>query len=184
MQKKRKQKSRSLHFLNNGTSPPPNEGDGNLTIPIPDPDYSQCAKLSTLGYGSGQCDANQVVVIINDGEAGGRTCCPIGKNVLSSLPAEMNQIRQGTCLADEVSTGISSSQNTPFCTKINTQFLMLQSVGVATYGSRSSQGVLGPLAKKYHENDCCACPEGSVTIGGHTLSDDKCTDQCVKIIKK
>lgn len=103
--------------------------------------------------------------------------------IFLGVPAEMNQVRQGTCLADEVSTGIST-MTAPFCTKINTQFLKLQSVGVATYGVKSSAGALGPLAKIYHNKDCCACPEGSVTIGGHTLSDNQCADQCVKIIQK
>ena len=165
--------------------PPPDLETDTGGLKFSGPDYSQCAKLPSGGYtkGGGQCDANQVIVIINDGKSAGKTCCPIGKNVLSTVPAEMNQVRQGTCLADEVSTGIST-MTAPFCTKINTQFLKLQSVGVATYGVKSSAGALGPLAKIYHKEDCCACPEGSVTIGGHTLSDNQCADQCVKIIQK
>ena len=147
------------------------------------PDYTQCAALPSAGYaGGGACEANQVMVIINDGKAGGRSCCPVGKNILSVVPAEVNQIRAGVCLADEVATGISA-MTSPFCTKI-TASLKLQPAGRATYGKANSAGKLGPIAATYNKGDCCACPEGSVMIGGHSNGDNSCSDQCVTILKK
>lgn len=147
------------------------------------PDYTLCAALPTKGYAAlGACEKDQVLVIINDGKAAGRSCCPVGKNILSAVPAEVNQARQGVCLADEVATGLSA-MTAPMCTKINPA-LTLQAGPPATYGKKNTAGKLGPIAATYHNSDCCACPEGSVMIGGHSTSDNSCSDQCVTIIKK
>jgi len=89
------------------------------------PDYTQCSKLPNLGYaGVGACETNEVMVMINDGNAGGRSCCPIGASVLSTNAGEVHQARSGSCSANEVSTGIRDMR-TPLCTKINTDFLKL-----------------------------------------------------------
>lgn len=148
------------------------------------PDYVQCAKLPTRGYaGVGKCGSNQVMVIINDGKSNGRTCCPIGTNVLSSNPQEINQIRSSICLADEVSTGIVN-MTTPYCTKINTNYFKLQDAGPSRHSYSSTSPVLAPIAAIYKNGDCCACPEGSVMVGGHSLGNGNCVDKCVFIIKK
>jgi hypothetical protein len=148
------------------------------------PDYAKCAALPKAGYAAtGQCGANEVMVIINDGIANGRSCCPVGLNVLSSVPAEMYQPRPGSCGPDEVSTGIQS-MTTPFCTKINAQFLKLESAGRSTYGTMGSSSLLSQIAAGYNLGDCCACPDGSVMTGNHSAADNQCTDTCAKIVKK
>jgi hypothetical protein len=170
--------------------------DPNVTVPgtdvlnpnfeglVPKPDYALCTKLPTQGYAtSGACSSNEVMVMINDGVAGGRSCCPIGVGVLSQIPVEVNQPRSGSCLANEVSTGIRDMR-TPLCTKIQTAALKLSPPTSAIYGTRGSAAELAALAVQYNKNDLCACPAGTVIIGGIPSPDNSCyTVRCAKIEK-
>ncbi len=155
------------------------------TLPDANPKYSLCTALPTGGYAlSGACAVNEIMVIINDGKANGRTCCPIGDGILSKIPGEVNQEKkEGLCGPDEVATGIKT-MTVPYCTKINTQSFSLEPAGGAVYGTKASAGLLGKLAAKYNQGDSCTCPEGAVMIGGHTLANNVCSDQCVKIVPK
>ncbi len=175
-------------------SPPPGQQIPGLPPPPPptrplDNDqggikYSLCTALPKGGYAPlGACAVNEVIVIINDGKADGRTCCPIGNGILSTIPGEVNQPKPGLCGPDEVATGIKA-MTVPYCTKINTQSFSLEPAGGAVYGTKKTAGLLGQLAARYNIGDCCACPEGTVMIGGHTTADNRCTDQCVKIVPK
>ena len=166
---------------------PPGEldgGDGGISTSLV-PDYGQCAGLPSAGYFyRSACPANQVMVIINDGESGGMSCCPVGKNILSAVPAEVHQVRQGVCLADEVATGLQGNQVTTLCTKINPALKLLPAGSATRVKSNNVQGSLRAIAASYNKKDCCICPEGSILSGGHTLSDNTCRDQCVKIVRK
>ncbi len=149
------------------------------------PDYMVCASLPTQGKrGYGMCDADQAVVIVNDGTSREMTCCPIGRNVLSPSAADHNIPRTGLCQADEIATGMTDPAAGVLCTKINTQFLKLSAPTKAQYVNGNAPGALGVIAKAYNVSDTCICPEGSVVIGGHTTRDNKCEDQCVSILKK
>ncbi len=152
---------------------------------ISTPDYGACKKLPTGGYASvGKCGTNEVMVMINDGNAGGRSCCPIGPGALSVTPSEVNQPRSGSCQSNEVSTGIQDMR-TPYCTKINTAFLRLSSPVSAIYGTRGSAAELAALAAGYHNNDLCACPAGTIIIGGIPSPNNSCsTIRCASIEKK
>ena len=149
-------------------------------------DYAGCAALRTKGKrGLGPCNANEVIVIVNDGRKGEMTCCPIGNNVFSTVAAEQNVRREGQCRADEVATGIKDLEKSIIlCTKVNTQFLKTEYRATSIYAVSKSPGNLGALAKAYHNSDCCVCPEGSVFTGKHTAANDQCTDECVAIVKR
>jgi hypothetical protein len=149
------------------------------------PDYKQCAKLPSTGYaGSGACSTNEVLVMINDGNDPGRSCCPIGAGALSTIASEVNQPRPGSCLENEVSTGIRD-MSTPYCTKIETGFLKLSAPIAAVYGTKGSTSELAALAGGYHRKDLCACPAGSIIIGGIPSANDSCSSiKCAKIERK
>ncbi|MFO0679501.1 MAG: hypothetical protein U0169_23445 [Polyangiaceae bacterium] len=155
-------------------------------LQIASPNYTSCAALPNAGKrGYGTCPANQVVVIVNDGKAQEMTCCPVSANVLSAVPAEQNVVRTGLCQADEVATGMQDpSAPRVFCTKINATFLKLSSPVPSKYVNGNAPGALGAIARSYNVSDTCICEEGLVVIGGHTASDNKCTEQCVRIEKK
>jgi hypothetical protein len=151
------------------------------------PDYQACAGLPSKGKrGYGQCADDQVVVVINDGKAQEMTCCAVGRNVL--LTEGKHTVRQGTCAANEVATGMQSAAGPQvFCSKINTKFLSLGNPVTAIYVKSSSRGVsqeLINLAEIYNVRDTCVCPDKHVLIGGHTTSDNRCADQCVEIKEK
>ncbi len=159
---------------------------GNTFPPKAEIDYSVCASLPENGKrGTGQCNANEVIVIVNDGTAGEMTCCPVGANVFSTEASERNIRRVGKCGQDEVATGIEDlSKSIVICTKVDTRFLKTEFRATSIYAKSGSTGNLGTLAKAYNIGDCCVCPEGSVFAGNHTSSDNKCTDECVAIVKK
>ncbi|MCA9665663.1 MAG: hypothetical protein KC503_08745 [Myxococcales bacterium] len=170
--------------------PPPTDvqkpqglGPGGFALP----NYTACAALPAAGKrGYGTCPAGNVVVIINDGKAAEMTCCPLGgTNVLSTNPAEINVMRIGFCNADEIGTGMLSVAGPMiYCTKFNTKYLQRTAPVTAVYTKGNAPGILGVIAKSYNVNDTCICPEGSMIIGGHTPSDNKCLDQCVKLVLK
>jgi hypothetical protein len=162
--------------------PPPGGG----SVPIAPPDYAGCTALPSYGKrGYGQCSNGQVVVIVNDGDAQEMTCCPVGANVLSTVPAEQQLLRTGFCLPDEVATGMADpTAPAIFCTKINTAYLKLGTPTTARYVDHDLPGLLGQIASSYHNNDTCICDEGSVVTGGHIGKNDVCTDRCVRIEKK
>ncbi len=150
-------------------------------------DYAQCAGFSGLGQQhGGRCADDRVVVIINDGKAGGITCCPIGKNVLSTIATERHVLRSGSCLTDEVSTGFENIANSQvYCTKVN-PLLAVETAGTSRYMSRgsTSDASLNALVRSYNQGDCCACNPGTIIAGNHSSSDNKCTDRCVRIKTK
>lgn len=167
----------------------PCEGEITACTAIPPvssvPDYAGCAALPTSGKrGYGMCGADEAVVIVNDGRSQEMTCCPIGKNVLSALPAEQHVSRTGLCLADEVATGMTNPNGGTLCTKINTQFLKLSAQVNAQYVNGNVPGVLGQIAKAYNVSDACICPEGTVVVGGHTSRDNQCSDKCARIERR
>jgi hypothetical protein len=153
-------------------------------VTIAPPKYNECMKLPQSGKrGYGTCPADQVVVIVN--EAQEMTCCPIGKNVLSSVAAEQHVERQGLCGANEVATGMKDPKAPKvYCTKINTTHLKLSPANPAKYYQGGAPGVVGQIAASYNANDTCICDEGTVISGGHTGNDNVCKDQCVRIEKK
>ena len=148
--------------------------------------YNTCATRPENGRRStGKCNANEVIVIVNDGTAGEMTCCPVGTDVLSAVEAEQNIRKQGKCGPDEVATGVEDLRNSVvLCTKVNTQFLKTEPRASAVYAKSGTPGILGTLAQAYNIGDCCVCGEGSVFIGNHTSSDNTCSDECVAIVKK
>jgi hypothetical protein len=151
------------------------------------PNYTACAALPQAGKrGYGKCDANQVVVIVNDGEAQEMTCCPVvAQNILSTKPDEVQIQRTGVCQANEVCTGMIDPHDPGiYCTKINTQFMQLSTPIASTYVQGNAPGVLGQIAATYNVSDTCICPEGTVAIGGHTASDNRCAEQCVRLERK
>jgi hypothetical protein len=154
---------------------------------IATPDYTTCAALPQAGKrGYGKCDAQQVVVIVNDGKAQEMTCCPVqAQNILSTKPDEQHVQRVGLCLGEEVATGmVEPHAPGVYCTKINTQYMRLSAPVVATYVNNDVPGVLGQIAATYNVSDTCICPEGFVVIGGHTAQDNTCADQCVRIERR
>lgn len=170
----------------------PNQPTDSIDSLVPDagglvarPDYAQCLTLPSGGYAQlGKCGLNEVMVMINDGNAGGRSCCPIGAGVLSVNPGEVNQRRSRSCQANEVSTGIENMQ-TPLCTKINENVLKLSAPVTAIHGTSGSAAELAKLAAGYHNNDLCACPAGTVIVGGIPSADNSCSSiQCARIEKK
>lgn len=172
-----------------GTEPEPSgltPAPGAPAILIAAPNYTTCAALPAAGKrGYGQCDADKVVVIVNDGTAQEMTCCPVGANVLSTAAAERHVLRTGTCQADEVATGMQDP-NTPgvYCTKINARYLKLSAPITSRYVNGNVPGVLGQIASSYNVSDTCICDEGTVVIGGHTPRDNRCEEKCVRIEKR
>ncbi len=147
------------------------------------PDYALCDKLTNKGYAdTGVCGTNQVMIMLNDGTADGRSCCPLEAGVLSTIPSEINILRPNNCLADEVSTGMVNTA-IPYCTKINTNLLKLGKPQSAIYCSNASAAPFSNLAAKFHNNDLCACPAGTIIIGGMPSPNgaDPCTLKCAKI---
>lgn len=150
-------------------------------------DYTACAALPAAGkQGYGKCAENSVVVIINDGKAQEQTCCPLGgKNILSDKESERHVRRTGSCLSDEVLTGMESATgNSGFCSKINTEYLKLSPPVASQYVKDNAPGALGQIAKSYNSSDTCICPEGTVALLGHTAADNQCAETCVKIEEK
>ena len=150
------------------------------------PDYALCDKLTNKGYANtGICGTNQVMIMLNDGTDPGRSCCPIEAGVLSTIPSEVNIPRLYDCLADEVSTGMINTA-TPYCTKINTNLLKLSSPNRAIFCNTHSKAPFKNLAAKFHNNDLCACPAGTIIIGGMPSPNngDPCTLKCAKIEQK
>ena len=150
---------------------------------LADISYAVLSTTSTTTVGLQKCADSEVMIFVNDGKASGRTCTNIGKNVLSVIPSELHQSRKGLCLANEVATGMASALDT-YCSKINTKYLKIESTSVAQYKKKDTPGVLGTIAAKYHMSDFCACPEGSIFLGGHSPTDNQCEDECGKIIPK
>ena len=153
-----------------------------LDFELADISYALLSTTSTTTLGLLKCANSEVMIFVNDGTAHGITCTNIGKNVLSVIPSELNQSRKGLCLANEVATGMASLDT--YCSKINTKSLMIESKGVAQYIRKDTPGVLGTIAAKYNMHDFCACPEGSILLGGHSPSDNLCQDACGKIVPK
>ena len=153
-----------------------------LDFELADISYAVLSTISTTTFGL-PCADSEVMIFVNDGEAQGETCTNIGKNVLSVIPSELHQSRRGLCLANEVATGMASALDT-YCSKINIKFLKIESKGVAKYINKDTPGVLGTIAAKYNMRDFCACPEGSIFLGGHSPSNNQCQDACGKIVPK
>lgn len=165
----------------------PNEliiDDAGIISPLPD--YTSCLQLPKSGKrGYGQCGANEVVVIVNDGGAREMTCCPLASPIILSQKADERYItRSGRCQSNEVLTGMVSEQGTGYCTKINTSLVKLTTPVPSIYVTGQFPGVMGEIARSYNISDTCICPEGTVAIGGHTPQDNTCNEQCVKIEKK
>jgi hypothetical protein len=139
-------------------------------------DYTACASLPSAGKrGYGKCEANAVVVIVNDGKAQEMTCCPLGgKNVLSAKDSDLHIQRSGTCQANEVLTGMADP-HTPsgYCSKINDKYLKLSAPIPSKYVTGNVPGIMGQIAKSYNVSDTCICPEGTIAIGGHTPQDNR-----------
>ncbi len=150
-------------------------------------DYTACIALPAAGKrGYGKCEDNLVVVIVNDGKAKEMTCCPLGgKNILSSKREDLHIQRTGTCQANEVLTGmLDPHAPSGFCSKINDKYLKLSSPVPSQYVKGNAPGVMGQIAKSYNVSDTCICPEGTISIGGHTSQDNKCSERCVEIEAK
>jgi len=152
----------------------------------PDVDYEVCGALPASGKrGVGQCNSDEVVVIVNDGTHQEMTCCPISANVISQDVSEQNLRRQGKCGPDEVATGVESlATSTLFCSKVDTRFFKTEVRGSSIYAKNTSVGHLGTLARAYNQGDCCVCPEGTIVTGNHSPGDNRCTDECVAIVVK
>ncbi len=159
------------------------EQDGVVAAPV---NYDTCKALPSAGKrGYGNCQANEVVVIVNDGNAQEMTCCPLlGKNIFSKEASELFVARQGLCQANEVLTGMTNTSGGIICSKINTKYLELTTPVPSQYVVGSAPGVMGEIAKSYNVSDTCICPEKTVAIGGHKGSDNQCGEQCVTIKKK
>ena len=169
----------------------PNPGSNELIVDdggsiSPLPDYTSCMQLPKNGKrGYGQCGDNEVVVIVNDGQAKEMTCCPLASPIiLSQKPDERYITRSGRCQTNEVLTGMVSAQGTGYCTKINTSLVKLSTSVPSVYATGQFAGILGEIARSYNVSDTCICPEATVAIGGHTPQDNTCTEQCVRIQKK
>jgi len=158
--------------------------DGGNISPLPD--YTNCLQLPRNGKRNyGQCADNEVVVIVNDGQAKEMTCCPLSSPIILSQKAdEKHVVRSGRCQSNEVLTGMLSAQGSGYCTKINTALLTLSAPVPSVYATGTFPGILGEIARSYNVSDTCICPEGTVAIGGHTPQDNTCTEQCVRIQKK
>ena len=149
--------------------------------------YDACKALPASGKrGYGKCNSEEVTVIVNDGKAQEMTCCPIGgKNILSSKASDLFVERTGTCQSGEVQTGmIDAKSSRLYCSRINETYLKLSSAVPAIYVKGALLGIMGEIAASYNNSDTCICPEGTASVGGHTASDNRCAEQCVKIIKK
>lgn len=147
------------------------------------PDYAACSALPLAGLRSyGECGEGQGVVVVNDGLTPQMTCCPLGKDVLSSEAAKRHQPRTGKCQDGEVLTGMHDAKSgTGLCTALNSK-LKIKSLKPSIY----SKGVLVALemaliAASYNASDTCICPVGSIAVGGHSASDNVCTEQCAEI---
>lgn len=149
------------------------------------PNLTTCAELRHAGkITDGRCEANSVVVIVDDGSnpGGGLTCCPIGNNVLSAKPEEQH-ISRNECAANEVATGIERPR--VLCTKINTDLFKLEAPTSAilltpltsiTKNERS-------IAASYEDFDACVCRAPSVVIGPHSQDNDTCDEKCSVITR-
>lgn len=159
------------------------EQDGETSAPI---NYDTCKGLPSAGKRAyGKCAENEVVVIVNDGNAQEMTCCPLtGKNIFSKNTAELFVARTGLCQTDEVLTGMTNTTGSIICSKINAKYLTLGTPVPSQYVVGTAPGIMGEIAKVYNVSDTCICPEKTVAIGGHTSSDNKCGEQCVVIKKK
>ena len=151
------------------------------------PNYGACASLPGAGKMKypARCGDNQVVVIINDGSAQEMSCCPLnGTSIFSPNPAELFQERAGRCQVDEVGVGmISSSDGRIYCSKLNVQFLKLGPPQKAQYVSLTSNisPEIRAIAQSYNVLDMCACTLGTILLGGHTATDNVCTDDCAAV---
>ena len=123
--------------------------------------------------------------MVNDGNKEEMTCCPASDpDILSNVASEINVKRSGKCLSDELSTGIESGSGRSYCTKINTLLFELSPPVSSTYMGGGFGGILGQLAGAYHNSDLCTCPEGMVSIGGHSWANNTCGEKCVEVKKK
>ncbi|MCX6117778.1 MAG: hypothetical protein NT027_09565 [Proteobacteria bacterium] len=150
-------------------------------------DYNACKSLPAAGKrGYGKCDANSVVVIVNDGKKAEMTCCPVSPqaNLFSSTASELFVQRSGFCQADELLTGMIGTSAQLYCSKINTQTYKLSAPIASKYVNGSVAGAMGAIAASYHNSDTCICEEGYIAIGGHTPSDNTCAEKCVKVLQK
>lgn len=151
------------------------------------PDYATCANLPEQGKRKyGACGDGEALVVVNDGEGQEMTCCPLtGANLFSASAEERHQKRTPTCGPGEIATGMESTAGPVIlCSKIDTRFLKLGTPQPSIYVSLLTQGLsdaVRSIVASYHLADMCLCPEGTVMIGGHTPSDNSCSDQCVRI---
>jgi hypothetical protein len=168
-------------------------GDGQVSGPVapdapsatpPAIDYLGCAKLAGSGKRPyGQCAAREVVVIVNDGTTPEMTCCPTQGAFLSDDPAKQFMPRMGLCGAGEVATGmIDSRSSTLYCSAL-ADGRKLKAASPAIYAT-STAGLGADVAvimAVYHGNDTCLCPAGTVSLGGHSSSDNRCSESCAAV---
>lgn len=147
------------------------------------PDYAACSALPLAGLRNyGECGDGQGVVVVNDGLTPQMTCCPLGKDVLSGEAAKRHQPRTGQCLNGEVLTGMHDAKSgTGLCTALNPK-LTIKGLKPSIY----SKGVvisleMALIAASYNASDTCICPVGTIAVGGHSASDNVCTEQCAEI---
>lgn len=170
----------------------PDSTDDNVQLKTDDsgqiimPNLTQCAELPSAGKTrDGQCGANSVVVIVDDGESssGGMTCCPIGQNVLSTKLEEQNVLRT-QCLTDEVATGVS--RPSVLCTKINTNFFKLEppTSSILLNSQTSISELERAIAASYDQFDACVCRTPSIVIGPHSQQNDVCAEKCAVLKRK
>jgi len=150
--------------------------------PIPKIDYQGCRSQAKRGYG--KCDANEAIVIVNDGKSQEMTCCRFGTTeVFSFNQAELFVSRQGSCQVGEVATGMSNPNGGYYCSKLSKYFTTgnpLPAKYIRSAGSADPE--LQAIAASYNVNDTCICGTNTVMFGGKTARDNRCTDKCVEII--
>lgn len=150
-------------------------------------DYKACQAIAGAGKrGYGKCDANSVVVVVNDGKKAEMTCCPVSPQLklFSTTASELFVKRSGLCQSDELLSGMIDTSGQLYCSKINTQSYKLSEPIPSKYVNGAVAGAMGAIAAAYHNSDTCMCEEGYIAIGGHTSSDNTCAEKCVKVLQK
>jgi len=154
------------------------------------PDYDACEKKSSNCFipssGGQVCPNNSAVIIVNDGSVKQLSCVPLGNGkIFSSLVQDRNIKRSKKCSEGEVQTGMTTSPAVDvICSKINTSQFMLSAPGRSQYVKTRSGGPLQKLLLPYNLGDTCVCPEGTVSIGNHSDTNDRCAEECVSIYSK
>lgn len=151
----------------------------------PEIDYAGCARLPAGGKRPyGQCNPNEVVVIVNDGETPQMTCCPVdGGDLFDKDPAKLFQLRFGTCAAGEILSGMVEPHTpTLLCSALASDLktATVQS-SVLAHDKMALSTEIKSIVAQYHGTDTCLCPQGTMAIGGHTDQDNSCGEKCVTL---